>query len=563
MERSNPIVNKRWHIAGEVAYWMFLTLACAVFLAMNVYTTLKEDDFFHSMIVGSQGQPINNILDVLRSWWGHYLVGSARTSNLLDFTFNGLLGKTVFNICNMLVFGLMAHLVSHLTTHRNSITVLVMLFTYIVAAWPVPGETLLWVAGSCNYMWAMTATLLLIAYLLTPHNPRPGGIQATGILVFSMLAGASNEGTTLGVGAGLTLYCIINRRSVDRATLLVLAGYLAGCLLLLSCPSAWSRADNEVMRNVDFVTMITERCKLLLSKSIKYITPITAIIACIAAVTIKRLRKATFTPWAYLLVGLLAFLFVLGKNQERPYTTLALISFIIMVMALDYWIFKRSRWLQILVITTGLALIVWKLPYNLEQMKSYQQFYSQVEADIAQAPADQAVLKVPFFKGYSRFIKVVRLDSWGHFIHEQTLCYHYGKENLQFVPDDIYNRYHNGTLLNGAKPMPFISPDSGAVQQVLALPTLNCMAVQLRQDSIAHSYQFAQVSDANGQPLTPVSYFPLRYQNHVYIFFKMPNNAVSKLSFAALGIYRDPITLRRTAPNPVWTGGSDTNTAAD
>ncbi len=110
----------------------------------------------------------------MRSLWNHYKWHDGRAANIPDFLFNGLLGKPLFNVCNTLVFGLMAHLVSRLSTGRNSVTVLAMLFAYIIAAWPVPGETLMWLAGSCNYLWSMTASLLFIAYVLHHRNGKPG-----------------------------------------------------------------------------------------------------------------------------------------------------------------------------------------------------------------------------------------------------------------------------------------------------------------------------------------------------------------------------------------------------
>ena len=128
-----------------------------------------------------------SLLDIFRSYWNHYLGHDGRVANLPDFLFNGLLGKQLFNVCNTLVFGLMAYMISRHSTRRNSATVLAMLFAYITAAWPVPGETLLWLAGSCNYLWTITASLLFIAYLLWHRNPKPAWIQGVLVFVLSFL----------------------------------------------------------------------------------------------------------------------------------------------------------------------------------------------------------------------------------------------------------------------------------------------------------------------------------------------------------------------------------------
>ena len=237
----------RWlGVADQALYWALMLAGCAVIMVMNYYTTLKEDDLLHATVYGTDGEPIRNLLDVLRSWWYHYLGHDGRAANLPDFLFNGLLGKSAFNVCNTLVFGVMAHMISRLSTGRNSAAVLAMLFAYITAAWPVPGETLLWLAGSCNYLWTITASLLFIAYLLWHRNTRPGWLQAIVVVLLSMLAGAANEGTTIGVGAGLVLYYLVRRDRIDRAVVLAMAGYLLGIVWLLSSPGAWGRASYDV-----------------------------------------------------------------------------------------------------------------------------------------------------------------------------------------------------------------------------------------------------------------------------------------------------------------------------
>ena len=121
-------------IADQVLFWLLLLAGCAYMMVLNYYTTLKEDDFLHMNIYGTDGEPINSLLDVLRSWWYHYLGHDGRAANLPDFLFNGLLGKSAFNVCNTLMFGLMAYMISRHATRRNSATVLAMLFAYIVAA---------------------------------------------------------------------------------------------------------------------------------------------------------------------------------------------------------------------------------------------------------------------------------------------------------------------------------------------------------------------------------------------------------------------------------------------
>ena len=201
--------NGRYRRWANVAYWLLLVAGCAVFLLMNFYTTVKEDDLFHSLIGGGSTRPIDTLLDVLRSWVEYYKY-DARTANLVSFTFNGILGKTAFDVCNTLVFGIMAHTISRLATGRNSAMVLVMLFTYMVTAMPVPGETLLWATGAFNYLWTFTASFVLL-YCLQVSGKWPGWIKGVLLVVVSMFIGGMNEGTTFGFFAGMVVFCLLNR----------------------------------------------------------------------------------------------------------------------------------------------------------------------------------------------------------------------------------------------------------------------------------------------------------------------------------------------------------------
>ena len=89
MKRS---LGQRATWLDSAVYWLLLVGGCAVFLLMNFYTTLKEDDYFHSFIQTAQGSgdPIRSLVDVVRAWLA-YMCFDARTANLVDFLFNGIL----------------------------------------------------------------------------------------------------------------------------------------------------------------------------------------------------------------------------------------------------------------------------------------------------------------------------------------------------------------------------------------------------------------------------------------------------------------------------------------
>ena len=542
--------NTRRSRTLDVLYWVLLIVGCAVFFLMNLYTTTKEDDLFHSTIGGGSTRPIDTLLDVLRSWVAYYKY-DGRTANIISFTFNGILGKSVFNVCTTLVFGLMAHWVSRQATARNSAMALVMLYTYIVTAMPVPGETLLWVTGAFNYLWNFTASLTLVIYLMKHRDKQPGWLKGMALLLLSMFIGAINEGTTFGVFGGLVLYYLLNRDKVDRTMALVMTGYLMGVLLLLTCPGAWDRASDEVTRDAGFMTLMMDRCRLILSKSMQYVTPAAAVIVILLSLLIRGFKK-TFasTPYPLIFLVLLAFAFVVGKDQQRLYFSVSMVGLILVIMAV-YALTRRVWWLQLIVVIAGLALCAKYYPANIKTMRDYQAFYNQVDNTIRQTPSRQVVLRVQNFSAYSRFIKYFNFDSWNFLIREETLCRHYDKDNIQFVPDSIFDRYHSGRPLDNAEQMQFSSPDFKDIEAVLAVPGQDYIAVQMHQDTVSSSYQFASVFKADGTPKQfPVPYFPLLYQGHEYLIFPTLDTDVTRLSFNPFSLEGTPINLIVTSTTP-------------
>ena len=543
---------------SNILYWILMIGGCAVFLLMNLYTTAKEDDLFHAYIGGGSGRPIDSLLDVFRSWVEYYR-HDARMANIISFIFNGLLGKPIFNVCNMLVFGVMAHMVSRMATGRNSAMALVMLFTYMVTAMPVPGETMLWVTGAFNYLWNFTASLLLIAYLLWHRDKHPGLFKGLALLLVSMFIGGINEGTTFGVFGGLVLYYLFNRDKVDRTIVLILSGYLLGIILLLTCPGAWQRASEEVTRDAGFMSLLADRCRLVLDKSLHYVTPAAAVVVLLVSLFVRGFRK-TFceSPIPLVFLVLLAFVFVLGKDQQRLYFAVSMAGLILVVMAV-YALLHRSWWLRLAVVVAGLALCVKYYPANIAVMKQYRVFFNQVDGQIKQTPGRQVVLKMQQFDGYSRLVKYFNFNSWDYLIREETLCYYYDKDNVQFVPDTLYERYHGERLLEGAVPVAFSSPDCKDIEAVFAVPVApgpDYLAVRMAQDTISRSYQLADAynSDGTRRPF-PVPYFPVLYQGHEYLIFPMNykgdsspsiprvDNNTARLSFCPYMLEGDPITL--------------------
>ena len=139
--------------------------------------------------------------------------------------------------------------------------------------------------------------------------------------------------------------------------------------------------------------------------------------------------------------------------------------------------------------------------------------------------------------------------STDFFGHEVVYCGYYNKENVQFVSDSVYSRYHSGRLLDGAVAVPVKTTRTDVMGEVLAFKDQDYMAVLLRTDTVpltpqvaryylsspddalapeelARRQQYGLVTD-----YTPWGFYPLEYQGQRLLIFPLVDATVSHVAF--------------------------------
>ena len=533
--------TSRWH---DTAYWVLLIVLGAAFLVMNFLTTLKEDDMLFTLIEGEL-TPVHTLTDALRSYGYHYLHTNGRLADIVPLFFCGIAGKTAFNICNTLVFTMLLHMLSLLVTGHRSVLTVSLFAAVIGTCYPVPGETMLWIAGSAGYMWAVTCSLVLVYYLQLHHQSPIGWGGAIALLLGAFVTGGFNEATSFGFFAGLCAYYACNRDRFDRRAAIALVGYLLGIVLIASSPGAWNRvAAGGIAVDMPPCDLLKSRLFIFHEKMWRFLTPVAALIVGVAALAFRHSSEVRRCVWIYITVALAVVMFVLGIIHERAYAPLATTSFIIVAVAAEA-LTGKWRWARTALVVVALALVAFTFARGIKVLGQYKGFYDQTVNEIITAPR-QAVLRERMFDGYSRFIKPVNFKSDNFFAHEVIYCAYFGKENVQFVNGSIYDRYHNGTLLDGAVPLTMKSDRPDISGAVLALSPMSHIAVELKTDTFPHSFQTARYyltsTDAlSSQELSrrqdyglvtdydPQGFFPLRYKGRIMLIMPMPTRAISHI----------------------------------
>ena len=540
-------------------------LLCAVFYCMNVLTPFKEDDMLHSMVIGDLTH-VNSLGDLLRSYHNKFLMVNGRTSDMIAELFCGLLGKPLFNVCNTLMFGAFLHLVSLLATNRRSLLAVAMTSACIGTCFPVPGETMLWLAGSCNYLWSITGTLLVLHYLLHHQDRHPKWWKALLLLLGCIIAGAGNESISFGVTGGLVLYYACNRRLIDRTVFLIITGYLLGALLIMASPAPWQRAaSGGIVTDLPLKDLLLSRCYIVGGKMVHTVMPVSAIAVGLIALITKGFKTIKTSIWTYLLVMLTLALLVFGLMAVRPYAGLVTVGLIIVILAAH--LLLQWPWLRAAAVLACLGLTAVTYARGIKVLDEYKHHDDLVTEAIRSLPA-QAILRECPFQTYSRFLYPLPMKSDGFFTNEYTWKAYFDKENVQFVSDSVYNRFHDGRLLDGAIEMPFKSDRPTLAGPLMAFPDQDYMVLPLSLDTLPTPYQVGTAYwNEPTQNLTeaeqafrrqhaisgksdPFGYYPLRYEGRVVMILPLLGDGVSSARMALNYAGDELLMLYRVAPNP-------------
>lgn len=529
----------------DVVYWGALVVACIIFYVMNVLTPLKEDDMTYALVEGEWTR-LRTVSDLIRSYSYHYANTNGRVADLLTIVFCSLLGKSVFNVCNALVFGLMAHLISLLSTRRHSLLAIMSFFACVGTCYPVPGETMLWMAGSCNYMWAITTLLALVWYLLHSFGRALSWGEGALLLVGGFLAGAMNEATSLGFFVGLCLYYLCNRKMMDGRAATALTGYLLGIMVIVASPGAWNRAaEGDLVFNLGMGDLLASRWYIFQEKVLRFYLPIVTLLVGIVVVFFGWRRKARHSVWTYLFLALAVLMFVLGVKFERAYAPWMTVCLVILILVADRVLNNWPRVRMAVVIVT-LGLSVFTFVRGIMVLRQYKAFNDQTINEIVAAPR-QAVLLERQFDAYSRFIKLMNFMSTNFFGHEVVYRSYFEKENVQFVSDSVYRRFHSGRLLDGAHVLPLKSDRSDLVEWVMSFDNQDYMVVKLKVGDLPPTHQIAryyisqpdETLDAAekerrrnygiGTEYSPWGYFPLDYQGSHLLILKPVDSTTTRI----------------------------------
>lgn len=192
-------------IARKIICYLAAAMAGYIFYRLCARFPICSDDYSYSYnwVTKEKVKSFSDIWDTLCYHymnWGGRMVAHGLAQIFLA------IGKTWFNIANTICYLTTVFLIC-VIGRSYSIKPYVILAVTLWWILPVPGSSIFWLTGSCNYLWsAMFTTAWLVALL--GKNTK---IQISSLCV-ALFAGNSHEGISICILFAIIMYTTLNRR---------------------------------------------------------------------------------------------------------------------------------------------------------------------------------------------------------------------------------------------------------------------------------------------------------------------------------------------------------------
>ena len=240
-----PTTN-RYDKLRKYLFWAAIAVSFFTILIYNVLTPYMSDDLMFDTTI------YQSVLDVFREEYKQYMTWNGRSVLQIILKFSMLMPKSLFNVLNSLCYVATMLLIYWNVKGRQKYDVL--LFTLInLCVWVFCvdfSQTILWLAGACNYLWGIFIILGFITlyryYLQKGLDNKNGVVVGTLLFVTGLLAGWENENTSGGmilIILLLTLKYYVDNKKIQKVMFAGIIGNFVGFAFLLLAPGNVGRSE--------------------------------------------------------------------------------------------------------------------------------------------------------------------------------------------------------------------------------------------------------------------------------------------------------------------------------
>lgn len=233
-------------------FYLILCVSFVMIYAYNLLTPYLSDDYAYLIEVRKAA----SLWDLVKQQYGEYLSNSGRVIGQFNVRLSLYGSKQIFNVVNSGMFLALLLLIYQNVRRKKKHDIFILLLT-LTFLWKFTvdfGQTMLWICGSCNYLWGsviILAFFTLYRHFLEREKPATHqGILAIFLFVFGIAAGWCNENTS---GGGLLLVLMYslnfwwakrkeNRKGIYPFMIAGVAGMCLGILGMIAAPGVRKRS---------------------------------------------------------------------------------------------------------------------------------------------------------------------------------------------------------------------------------------------------------------------------------------------------------------------------------
>lgn len=414
--------------------YLLLLLTASVIWLLSSFTPLFSDDFNYYLIFGTQ-EPVTSIKDIFISQYNHYFMNNGRfVPHFFVQLFDGILGKEAFNVINALFFSAFLWLLSSM---KEMITVEKQILVFFIVILLLPGfnNAILWLSGSCNYLW--TAVFILFFHRLLGKNNIDKAFYPL-LLIYGIISGWTNEAIVVGLSAGYFIYYSLHWRELKKHRLFLLTGFYIGASFLIFAPGSINRFFKG-KGDFSISSSISHLLSSFLDMSNIRILPLLLVLLIVATCFRKINRQFFYDNLLWIVAILVSFIFVLLTGHTAPHSRfgIELFSLILLLQLLEC--VKIPKTITAVCALATVLILCQTVYYSYHNYQEYQHCVAQIK-EKKSGIVETNEVKLPAF--YDRLILrfMPSEDSDYYFSKNDWIERYFGAHDILFLPHRFMER---------------------------------------------------------------------------------------------------------------------------
>ncbi|MDL2214942.1 DUF6056 family protein [Dysgonomonas sp. OttesenSCG-928-M03] len=237
---------------GKSILFIVLTICffILIYLLNRIYP-LHADDWTYSFVFKDDSKKIENIIDIIRSQYNHYMLWGGRVIVHSIAQLLLMLKPICRTVLNSSAYILYIYLIYYICNFRRNIclTLYIGIFLLAFISLPIFTQTVFWVTGSANYLWG---TLIVLPFIFCYYrhymdgSSKDNSLYTVLFFVYGIIAGWTNENLVAALLCCVFVYLLYLKITKEYIPKWMISGFIGLCVggaFLIFAPGNFIRAE--------------------------------------------------------------------------------------------------------------------------------------------------------------------------------------------------------------------------------------------------------------------------------------------------------------------------------